>query len=267
MLHVHPTGTLQPATVERLLREENPAVGRDAISYAKAFGAAELQFLRDYPGDVRYLALRPEDQARFRALFVLPENRSDFRRFAAIFPLVGWLRQLPNVDAWQIITDDFFARAQAQRVRYAEWTMHVEPNAEALRQLQTTAARAQERYGITLRVNAAFDRAASPRDNAAKLQQLIRSLSEQPSRVLVGIDLAGDEAGRPPSKQGSRCIRSCCAMPTCIARCTPAPAIRGTPAMRCCSARNGSGTEPSCWRILLSWSSPRVSVSRWRRIS
>jgi adenosine deaminase len=202
MLHVHPTGTLQPATVERLLREENPVVGRDAISYAKAFGAAELQFLRDYPGDVRYLALRPEDQARFRGLFVLPENRSDFRRFAVIFPLVGWLRQLPNVDAWQIITDDFLARAEAQRVRYAEWTMHVEPNAEALRQLQTTAARAQERYGITVRVNAAFDRATSPRDNAGKLQQLIRSLNEKPSGVLVGIDLAGDEAGQPAFEAG-----------------------------------------------------------------
>jgi hypothetical protein len=112
MLHVHPTGTLHPVTVERLLVAGNPAVGRKHLGYAKGFSRSELSFLSKYAGDVRYRELRAEDQVRFRALFVLPEGTSDFRRFTAVFPLVSALRSIPELDAWQKISDDFFQRAQ-----------------------------------------------------------------------------------------------------------------------------------------------------------
>jgi adenosine deaminase CECR1 len=200
MLHVHPNGTLYPETVEQLLTAGNPVVGGDAKVYAKAFRGSELQFLERYGRDVRYLTLSPDDQARFRALFFLPEGTSDFRRFGAIFPLVGLLRQTPN--AWQVITEDFFTRAQAQRVRYVEFTMHVEPTADAVRELEQTARLAQERYGITCKVNAAFDRSAQLDENLHKVRRLLGSLREHPAPVIVGIDLAGEESAHPAFEAG-----------------------------------------------------------------
>jgi len=202
MLHVHPNGTLQPETVERLLRLGDPAVGRKRAGYSGGFAKGELAFLDDYPDEFRYLELRAEDQVRFRALFLLPETTSAFRRFAAVFPLVGLLRQIPELRAWDQICDDFFKRANAHRVRYVEFTMHVEPSLDALRELEETARVAQVRYGITLRVNAAFDRTAAPQENLARLRRLTEFLAANPSGVVVGIDLSGNETGYPALEAG-----------------------------------------------------------------
>ncbi|HEX8680414.1 MAG TPA: hypothetical protein VF683_10665, partial [Chthoniobacterales bacterium] len=194
MLHVHPTGTLKPETVAHLAGRGNPIVGKKGLAYPRAFHSRELAFLENYAGDARYLDFAADDQVRFQRLFVLPPETSDFRRFAAVFPLVTVLRQALPDDAWLVICDAFFLRAQAHRVRYVEFTMQVEATEAQARELEETARRAQERYGITLRVNAAFDRAASADENAARLRRLVAFLDSRPLPVVAGIDLSGEEA-------------------------------------------------------------------------
>jgi adenosine deaminase len=217
MLHVHPTGTLQPATVERLLRAGNPRVSGTQFRYPAGFSKQELAFLESYADDVRYLDLRADDQASFRALFVLPEGTSDFRRFAAVFPLVAMLRQFPEANGWHTITSDFFKRAQENRVRYVEFTMDVEPTRDGLRELEAIVQLAQE-YGVTLRINAAFDRAAQPTQNVARLAQLIDILKANPSPIVGGMDMSGAEAKHPALEAGQALYGSVLANPELATR-------------------------------------------------
>ncbi len=202
MLHVHPTGTLHPSTVAKLLEQVNPQVAPSRLPRRAAFDDDEKAFLHRYPDSARYHDLSPDDRHRMAQLFTMPSHSDDFERFEAIFSLVGRLCSDPQVDALAQICDAFWARAAEHRVSYVEFTTSIAPQSAHLDLWERLAARAESGFGVTLRVNAAFHRGAKEKENLERYEALASQLRERANGVVVGIDLLGQERNHPAFESG-----------------------------------------------------------------
>lgn len=201
MLHVHPTGTLHPSTVTTLLEQVNPVVALSQFPSRAAFDDEEVAFLQRYSDSIRFRDLAVDDRRRLVQLFTMPAGNDDFARFEAIFGLVGRFNTDAQVDGFTQICDAFLARAADHRVRYVEFTTSIDPQVESLLRWERVTERALSRFGITLRVNAAFHRGASESENLKKYLSLAALLRERRS-VVVGIDLLGPERNYPAFEAG-----------------------------------------------------------------
>src|SRR5690606_14725466 len=78
LLHIHPSGTLDPSTVKELLEQNDPIIpaAQMAQEFSDPTGLAwlypdELAWLRSLPAAAHYSALAPADQDRFRDMLAL----------------------------------------------------------------------------------------------------------------------------------------------------------------------------------------------------
>jgi adenosine deaminase len=200
MLHVHPTGTLHPATVRALLTSINPIVGDVSSHLAAGIHAGEVAFLEKHPATVRYLGLSADDRAAFERLYVMPEGDRGFSRFDATFHLVGLLSA--DADAWSRICDDFFDRAREHGVRYVEFTTSPPSRPGQINLWRRLTDRAESEFGIIVRINCGFHRAIAGREHLRQLRTLTAMLSEHPFPNIVGIDVLGPERDYPAFEAG-----------------------------------------------------------------
>lgn len=203
MLHIHPWGTLDQATVQALLEQNDPVV--PAAKLAQEFSDPtslawlypdELAWLRGLPEAARYSALAPADQARLRALLVLPPGVHRFPRFEAMFTFVAMALD----EKWASMEkalEDFARRAVRDGVFYVEFTESIRPDEVAA--YEALGQRLQDSYGLTVRFNHSFFR-TSPA--AANADETLTMLREVHSPWIVGIDLLADESNTPALEHG-----------------------------------------------------------------
>lgn len=189
LLHVHPHGTLDRATVRLLLERANPRLEpRATLSRVDAEGLAEARlkvaFLAGGAEPARYRALSESERARIVDLFFwTPGTRSPQVAFA----MVDLLRESPAFD--ETVHREFFARARRHGVRYVELTKSFGPGDRERRRLRTISAWAVE-HDVVVRFNLGFRRVRSEPDNLRKLRAW---LAAPPEPLVRGIDLYGRE--------------------------------------------------------------------------
>lgn len=131
MLHIHPWGSLTPATYRTLLEQRNPTI--DAAALAQTLsdtqGRAwlypdELAWLRSLPAQAPYLSWPQVDRERLVALAVLPPGVQPFERFEAMFRLMA----LAIGGDWRNLEqsyNEFAQRAVQAGVSYVEFTERI----------------------------------------------------------------------------------------------------------------------------------------------
>jgi len=197
MLHIHPTGTLKPSTVEKLLRKDNPEFDFKTLAdkASSALNPQELAFLESQNPKATYSALTQESQNKLMDFYVLPPGTFPFPRFDVTFQFLGSILQTDD-DEFTVF-DDFARRAAAEGVSYVEFTWNVAPEDTPF--LEKVVQRIQDQTGIIVRFNKAFSRGQSQDKLLAQAQAL---LAAPPSPAIVGIDLLGNETDTPALEKG-----------------------------------------------------------------
>ena len=203
MLHIHPWGSLTPATYRTLLEQRNPII--DAATLAQTLsdtqGRAwlypdELAWLRSLPAQAPYLSWPQADRERLVALAVLPEGVQPFERFEAMFRLMA----LAIGGDWRNLEqsyNEFAQRAVQAGVSYVEFTERIPP--EEVPQYEAIAQRLEARWGLTVRFNNAYFRTAPAAEQDAQVQAMLRA---GPSPYIPGIDLLANEGDTPALEHG-----------------------------------------------------------------
>ncbi len=200
LLHVHPHGTLDRATVQLLLEKANPRLDPRAIlSRVGAEGLVEargkIAFLAGGAKAARYRALTESERARVVDLFFwTPGTRSPQVAFA----LVDLLRESLSFD--KTVYRRFFARARRHGARYVEFTKSFGAGDGERRRLRAISAWAAE-HGVVVRFNLGFRRVRSEPGN---LRELRAWLAARPEPLVRGIDLYGREARASQLAAGQR---------------------------------------------------------------
>ncbi len=209
MLHVHPWGTLDEASVAKILDFTNalikPSKLKEVLGDASApqyLYPGEIDFLSSYADLTPYQSLSASDQRKLQSLFFMPERASgpyEFKRFAGTFALVSQLVfSNPQKDPAPLMWEAFFSRAQANRLRYVEISGNL-PKAFALPKLPDWQRTYEQAYGVTGMQLGAFNRAGDVEKNRAAMKDLL-ALPE--SEVLLGINLVADETDHPMLESG-----------------------------------------------------------------
>ncbi|MFL5814891.1 MAG: hypothetical protein ACJ763_15050 [Bdellovibrionia bacterium] len=196
MLHIHPSGTLKQATVEKLLRQDNPTLDFGAIitKQKPALTSDEMSFLQAQNTKAAYSTLSPDTQKRLMDFYVLPPGTYPFPRFDVSFQFLGYIMQ--SDDDYFSVFDDFSARAAKEGVSYVEFTWNINP--EDFPFLETLTKRIEEKTGIIARFNKAFSRGQPQETLLAQAQALLSANSP----AVVGIDLLGNETLTPALERG-----------------------------------------------------------------
>ncbi len=209
MLHVHALGTIQRSTMDELLAKLDPEVraGKIADAFGKKDASArlyddELARLRALaarkPPPLRFHDLSGDDRAKYVDLFVLPPGRHSFERFDGVFEVWGVVFPEHRKALWPAAWPPFVERARARRVRYVE-LMKTVPDDAALDELEAWADELETRTGMIARVRAGLFRFDPPETSRANVEKL---LALRPSRVLVGLDMMGNETRFPALESG-----------------------------------------------------------------
>jgi hypothetical protein len=211
MLHIHPSGTRDAATVDAILAEVNPTVDGPTILRSANDGRLtilypnEVAFLESLPV-MRYLDFDADTRAAIRALFFLPDDppTHPFERFEAVFSISEMLDQDPEKRGWveEKTALDFLFRAASLGVTYVEFTDFVVPTPAGLEELRAKTADWSARTGVTIRWNQAFARTIPRNVNQQLTNQLISLVESNPHDELVGIDLLANENATPALETG-----------------------------------------------------------------
>lgn len=199
MLHLHPNGTLDADTIQRLLDRVNPRIDPRTLlapveESLRELARAELFFLEPYGGAVRYAEMSPPDRERTRALFHWPPGT---RVPQIAFGMVASLRDDP--DFHEIVLRAFFERSRAHRVRYLEMAKSLEPG-DSEEILRHSAALADE-YDLVVRFNVGLGRG---NDEAWNLERVRAWIEAGDHPLVTGIDLYGYEPRASTLAAGQR---------------------------------------------------------------
>ncbi|MCC6138967.1 MAG: hypothetical protein IT287_10070 [Bdellovibrionaceae bacterium] len=223
ILHTHPYGTMDRATVKNILTLFDPVVDKVVIQKylsgtTEKIHAREVQFLNDhalfYEHPKKYsevVAKYPQDAEKIADFFFVPRDVSlftdgvtPFSRFLAAFSLPLEMLGILNgnidnqINLEKIIYTDMFLRNIDQGVSYMEITRNL-PNLKTSRQF---ADRYKELLiwtesvpAIVPRTLLSFNRTTLDSDEKRVLQLSTMSqlLSMPASNYVVGINLMGDE--------------------------------------------------------------------------
>ncbi len=224
ILHTHPYGTMDRATVEYVLETFNPLIEKATLlkyidGTTEKIHPQEVQFVNlraEYYSQARsYLEIRadfPQDAQSIVDLFFVPRDShiftqgvTPFSRFLAAFALpleiLGILtcNTAQQIALEQIIYDHLFLRGLAQRVHYMEITR----NLPVLKNSRLFIDRYNEllvwtgsSHAVKPRTLLSFNR-TSLDSSERRLQQVAtmsQLLSMESSPYVVGINLMGDES-------------------------------------------------------------------------
>lgn len=202
MLHLHPWGSVDRATLSKILESTNALIkysdlkatleGSNPIG---SFSLGTFDFLSHYTQLTHYSDLSKTDQQKLQDLFFMPENKNDFKKFTGIFLLLSQLFwSNPAKDPTPLMWEGLFERSKQQNLSYLEISQNIGKNAKWLNSLDTWAADARSRYGIEVKSIGAFNRVM----DEAKLRDQARQMLTLPSsNVFVGINLVADETHAP----------------------------------------------------------------------
>lgn len=211
MLHIHPWGTLDRQTVKKILKDVNPVVpfakfgetlnapGETGTVYPEELDSIAAAAAR-YPTPTKYKALEPQDQELVQSLFFLPPGNHDFDRFTAVFTSISALVFANKfVDAEPTQWEAFLTRAKEHNVRYVEVSRFVVPKPTWFETLEAWTQDMEDRYGVVVRLHAAFARNKDAAFTRTKVDQL---LTFPQSRALVGVNILADETAYPALENG-----------------------------------------------------------------
>ena len=212
MLHVHPYGTLDDDTVGQILEAVNPVVAPASLASqlstpsmpAGILYPDELTYLHGLSERVgetaKYLEIPIEDRLKIRDFFFLPAGSHSFDRFNGVFTVISKLIFANNqVDPEPIMYEGFFRRASLAHLDYVEITTFTRPGAPWVNSLKAWAKGVKDKYGITAKLLAAFNRTKPLPFTRTKVKQL---LDQPASPVLVGVNLLADETNAPALEAG-----------------------------------------------------------------
>lgn len=211
LLHIHPWGTLDRETVKKVLDAVNPFVPfaklkqtLNAPGETGTLYTAELVSLNDvashYPEPTAFKNLSPADQTFVIGLFFLPPGNHPFDRFTAVFTSISALTFAHHaVDPEPLQWEGFLKRAHEHHVRYVEVSRNVIPKPVWINGLDAWAQEMEQKYGVVVRLHAAFNRTNDAAYTRTKTEQL---LALPPSKILNGIDILADETAFPALEFG-----------------------------------------------------------------
>ncbi len=217
MLHIHPWGTLDDATLDAILSDVNPLLkvsklqqmldetnpANGAILYA-----SELAFLDQFTDLTRYSMLTNVQKKRFRDFFFLPEGVYPFKRFMAPFTLTSALLfSDPQKDPSPKMWDALFKRAAEQKLSYVEISGTAFAKVSWLDSLASWQQGLKSKYGVQGSLLAAFLRHQDPTKLRTQSQALLEVLNQvgdtHPARgILRGVNLVADESLYPALEKG-----------------------------------------------------------------
>jgi len=201
MLHIHPWGTLSSEAIQRFLTTLDPLIRPSAMVSALDHPGkngelypSELNFLRyltnRYGEAFHYEILSTRDKKKLRKLCVLPPGDHSFSRFEAVFSVLEvLLTTTPHADPTPWMYQDFFQRAQREKVSYVELTGYVAPSEFSL--TEEWATEVQRKYGIKTKILQAFGRRNPLSWLGQEADELIAAA--RPPTV-VGANIVGDES-------------------------------------------------------------------------
>lgn len=193
MLHIHPGGTVKPATAERILNQFNPTLPFSAIlntinnpDSGDYLYPNEISIVQSMGADQPFLSLSPLNRANYIQLMSLPPGVHPFERFDATFLFIRpVLFDWPETEAAYL---DFAKRAAREKVSYVEFTTGI--SSSFLTTLTEIIDRIERQTGVIIRLNRAFVRTAPEADLKAQLADLF-TIQNDPH--ITGIDLIGNE--------------------------------------------------------------------------
>jgi adenosine deaminase CECR1 len=213
LLHVHPSGTRDLATVKGLLEELDPIVDGSEILAEANNGV--LTFL--YPEEVDALMTLPvqlysefdaADKSIIEELFFLPTDPCchDFKRFEALFSIADVLLE-QDESKKQFVTDktylDFVLRAQSLGLSYIEFTkVQIPATRSKLDEFAELKAFIETNTDVKVNFVYAFVRTLPALLNKGWAQDLVDLVAELPEGALKGIDLLANEVGTPALETG-----------------------------------------------------------------
>ncbi|MGE0173081.1 MAG: hypothetical protein AB7T49_09860 [Oligoflexales bacterium] len=216
MLHIHPWGTVDQATLEEILAKVNPKFDLKVLIANLQTGGA---FGRLYPDEMKFLgslskkyavsdapeykcntkapqpspdescptynALSNEEKDQIKRLYFLPKAKHEgvprFDRFLGSFTITSAtvFQSRKNVDPEKIMYDAFFKRAKNLGVSYVEITQFLGRDyggKKWLPSLNEWADQIQSQFGITAKLLAAYTRAKEPEDIRKSTLQMFERL-------------------------------------------------------------------------------------------
>mmetsp|Transcript_24126 Transcript_24126/g.58280 ORF Transcript_24126/g.58280 Transcript_24126/m.58280 type:complete len:564 (-) Transcript_24126:148-1839(-) len=217
ILHVHPGGTRNLATVQELLTELNPIVNGTEILEEANNGVDTML----YPSEVTALEALPvqsysefddTDKKVVEELFFMPTEPCchDFKRFEALFDIAGvLLYQDPT--KLQYVGDkthlDFSKRAKELGLSYVEFTATgIPPSREKLEaKFEYFKRLIESETDMTAHWVYAYVRTIYPATiNKGWAQTKIELIEENPGEAIKGIDLLANEAAAPALETGQQ---------------------------------------------------------------
>lgn len=211
MLHIHPWGTLDRDATKKILEAVNPIVPFakfvDSLNSPGGTGTLyenELTAIKEaagrYPQPTKYKSLQSADKELVQNLFFLPPGNHSFDRFTAVFTAISALVFSNKfVDPEPLQWESFLKRAKAHNVRYVEVSRYIVPKVEWFDTLDEWAADMEQRYGVVVRLHAAFGRNKEAEFTRTKAKQLLGFPS---SPALVGVNILADETAFPALENG-----------------------------------------------------------------
>jgi hypothetical protein len=200
LLHVHPHGTLDRATVRGLLERVNPRLDPSRLlARVPAAGTEEararLAFLASHRPPARYRELSERDRLRVVDLFFWQQGT---RSPQLAFAMIDVLRESPGFE--RAVYAQLFARASEHGVRYVELSKAFDPSDVARGRVERIGEWARA-HGVVVRFNVGFARTRSEPRNYRRLAAWLAHGARPP---VVGIDLYGREASASQLAAGQR---------------------------------------------------------------
>jgi hypothetical protein len=207
MLHIHPGGTVDESTLERIAQATRPVIHlkqlvglfaspteKSGILYSNERALLE-DLLARYGDSVSYETMTSSDKRALRSIVFLRSGSHSFARFQGGFAIADELTPIrPGVDVWEMVYSAFLARAHAEKVTYIEFSTNWSNDG-----LERWTAEHQAKYDLTLRFLPTFNRLLPAPFN---LERIKRLLALPPSWPIVGINIAWDETNAPLFEQG-----------------------------------------------------------------
>lgn len=211
LLHIHPWGTLDRATVREVLEKVDPLINFAALAtslnnpggtgtlYPEEHAALQAVATRA-GGPKKYNQLATDaDRKVIEDLYFLPPGNHPFDRFTGTFTAISALTFGGSYDAEPLMLDRYFERLKKHNVRYTEISRFIIPKPQWIQSLDAWAAEVKQKHGIVVRYLSAYSRIKEPEFTRGKADQLLKLPS---SKILTGINFLADETNFPALEAG-----------------------------------------------------------------
>ncbi len=214
MLHIHPWGTVDRPTLNRILEtvDVNIPIGslqqdllpEEGVKKPQEMAPEELAFLDQFENNISFKDFKNSPQEgdhleRFYDLYFLPEGRNTFERFLGVFTVISStlfqdFNKSEERDA--IMWESFLHRAARHHVSYVEVTNYIRLwEEEKVERLAVWAEDLEKKTGVKIRLLLAFNRMVNPKGiqrNNRTMESLLE-LGDHP--VIRGINMQNMEDG------------------------------------------------------------------------